>query len=173
MDLSGNVTKIDEKKEDAVHYFRKIFMGKMICRILLGTVRWSHMRCRTYFFFFWGIHFLKSWDKKKGWTGLDLENKVPRGSVVGSYRQLLYPPPKPVWPPPTVGMSPSKGVTIAKQDEDRQLSPFNKTLRSAILIGGRLAVLAGAGYVFPVTFFPFSKRIFEVQVLITFRKLTQ
>jgi len=88
-------------------------------------------------------------DKKKGWTGLDLENEVLRGSVVGSDGQLLYPPPKPVGPPPTAGMSPAKGAAIAKKDEEQQLSPFNKTLRSAALTGAGLAVLAGAGYVSP------------------------
>merc|ERR1719499_725058 len=88
-------------------------------------------------------------DKKKGWTGLDLENEVLRGSVVGSDGQLLYPPPKPVGPPPTAGMSPAKGAAMAKKDEEQQLSPFNQTLRSAALTGAGLAVLAGAGYVSP------------------------
>jgi len=87
-------------------------------------------------------------DKKKGWTGLNLENEVLRGSVVGSNGELLYPPPKPVGPPPTPAAAP-KGAAMAAKEQEQELSPFNKTLRSAAMTGAGLAVLAGAGYVSP------------------------
>jgi len=87
-------------------------------------------------------------DKKKGWTGLNLENEVLRGSVVGSNGELLYPPPKPVGPPPTPAAAP-KGAAMAQKEQEKELSPFNKTLRSAALTGTGLAVLAGAGYISP------------------------
>lgn len=86
-------------------------------------------------------------DKKKGWGGLNLDNEVLRGSVVGSAGELLYPPPKAVGPPPTP--VPAKGAAMALLKEQKEVSPFQKTLRSAALTGAGLAVLAGAGYISP------------------------
>jgi len=45
---------------------------------------------------------------KAGWSGLDLENEVLRGSVVCSGGNVLYPPPKPVGPPPGSGQAAEK-----------------------------------------------------------------
>jgi len=87
-------------------------------------------------------------DKKKGWGGLDLENEVLRGSVVGSNRELLYPPPKPVGPPPTPAAKPQAGAAM-KEKETAELSPLNKQIRAAAGMGAAMALVAGAGYVAP------------------------
>merc|ERR1719499_2482631 len=87
-------------------------------------------------------------DKKKGWTGLNLENEVLRGSVVGSNGELLYPPPKPVGPPPTPAAAPKAGAAM-KEKEAAEISPLQQSIRSAAGVGACLALCAGAGYISP------------------------
>merc|ERR1719242_687576 len=92
------------------------------------------------------VKFLGELGGKKGWGGLDLENEVLRGSVVCSGGNVLYPPPKPVGPPPVTAPK-EKQKSALEIKAEQQKSPFRASLDNALLVGGTMGVLGGAGYI--------------------------
>jgi len=85
-------------------------------------------------------------DKKKGWMGLNLENEVLRGSVIGNGGAKIWPPPQPVGPPPGAGAVKPAAVVKAEPKVD---SPMMKAGKAAVGTGALLATLAGCGYISP------------------------
>lgn len=88
-------------------------------------------------------------NKKTGWTGINLENEVLRGSVIGNGGQKIWPPPQPVGPPPNAGAVAKPGAAMAAKEEGKVVTPFMKTTKKVIGTTALLGVLGYQGYISP------------------------
>lgn len=99
-------------------------------------------------------------DKKKGWTGLNMENDVLRGSVVCTGGEVTWPPKVPIGPPP-VAATPQKSALQVKAELAAK-TPFRAQLDKVVGTSAVLGVLAGAGYISPDPSFTQSLTTFSL-----------
>nr|XP_022901005.1 NAD(P) transhydrogenase, mitochondrial-like [Onthophagus taurus]XP_022901007.1 NAD(P) transhydrogenase, mitochondrial-like [Onthophagus taurus] len=79
---------------------------------------------------------------------INLEDEVVRGSIILDKGTMMWPPPKPVGPPPTAGAVAPTPVQAVKL-EPKPDSPFMVTFKDAMLCSGGIGSIIGLGMVSP------------------------